>query len=81
MQLIPVRYKVDLAVLPIGGNFTMDVEDAIMASDFVKCNKVLGYHYDTNPLIKIDDKDLAVRSFKAKGKELILLGVGQKVLA
>lgn len=52
-----------------------------MASDFVKCNKVLGYHYDTNPLIKIDDKDLAVRSFKAKGKELILLGVGQNVLA
>lgn len=81
MQLIPVRYKVDLAILPVGGNFTMDVEDAIMASDFVKCNKVLGYHYDTNPLIKIDDKDLAVRSFKAKGKELILLGVGQNVLA
>ena len=79
MQLIPVRYKLDLAVLPIGGNFTMDVEDAIMASDFVKCNKILGYHYNTMSHIKID-KDAAVRSFKAKGKELILLGVGQIVV-
>ena len=80
MQLIPVRYKLDLAVLPIGGNFTMDVEDAIMASDFVKCNKVLGYHYYTFHIIKVDDKDLAVRSFKAKGKELVLLNIGQTLL-
>ena len=81
MQLIPVRYKLDLAVLPIGGNFTMDVEDAIMASDFVKCNKILGYHYDTFHFIKLEDRDLAIRSFKAKGKELILLGIGHTVLA
>ena len=79
MQLIPVRYKLDLAILPIGGNFTMDVEDAIMASDFVKCNKVLGYHYDTFNLIKLDDKDLAKRSFKAKGKELIITDIGQSI--
>ena len=70
MQLIPVRYKLDLAILPIGGNFTMD---------FVKCNKVLGYHYDTFNLIKLDDKDLAKRSFKAKGKELILTDIGQSI--
>lgn len=76
MQLIPVRFKIDMALLPIGGNFTMDVEDAIMASDFVKCNKVLGLHYDTFTLIKID-KSAAQRSFKAKGKELILLNIGQ----
>ena len=79
MQLIPVRYKLDLAVLPIGGNFTMDVDDAIMASDFVKCNRVLGYHYDTNRFIKVDDKEGAIRGFKAKGKDLILLNVGQKL--
>ena len=59
----------------------MDVEDAIMASDFVKCNKILGYHYDTFHFIKLEDRDLAIRSFKAKGKELILLGIGHTVLA
>jgi hypothetical protein len=33
MKLIPMRTKLDLAILPI--NFTMDVEDAIIAADFV----------------------------------------------
>ncbi|WP_392448530.1 metal-dependent hydrolase [Capnocytophaga canis] len=75
MQLIPVRYKLDLAILPIGGNFTMDVEDAIMASDFVKCNTIMGVNYDTFNLIKIDH-ELAKRSFKAKGKELLLPAIG-----
>ncbi|HTO36696.1 MAG TPA: metal-dependent hydrolase, partial [Flavobacterium sp.] len=32
MKLIPLRTKLDLAIFPVGGNFTMDVEDAIMAS-------------------------------------------------
>lgn len=78
MQLIPVRFKLDLAILPIGGNFTMDIEDAIMASDFVKCNTVMGVNYDTFNLIKIDH-ELAKRSFKAKGKELLLLEIGRTI--
>lgn len=78
MQLIPVRYRIDLAVLPIGNNFTMDVEDAIMASDFVKCNKVLGVNYDTFSCIKVDH-DSAKRNFKAKGKELLLLEIGRTI--
>ena len=47
MKLIPMQTKLDLAILPIGDNFTMGVDDAILASDFVKCDKVLGCHYDT----------------------------------
>jgi L-ascorbate metabolism protein UlaG (beta-lactamase superfamily) len=41
----PMRTKLDLAILPVGNNFTMDVEDAIIAADFVDCDKIL-YHYD-----------------------------------
>ena len=41
MKLIPMRTKLDLAIFPIGNNFTMDVEDAIMAADFVDCDKIL----------------------------------------
>lgn len=78
MQLIPVRHKIDFAILPIGDNFTMDVEDAIMASDFVKCNKVLGVNYDTFNFIKIDHEE-AKRSFKAKGKDLLLLEIGRTI--
>lgn len=78
MQLIPVRERIDLAILPIGSNFTMDVEDAIMASDFVKCNRVLGVNYGTFNVIKID-YEAARRSFKAKGKELLLLEIGRTI--
>ena len=54
MKLIPMRTKLDLAILPIGSNFTMDVEDAIIASDFVECDKILGYHFDTFGYIEIN---------------------------
>ncbi|NMH28947.1 metal-dependent hydrolase [Flavobacterium silvaticum] len=75
MKLIPLRYKLDLAILPIGSNYTMDVDDAVTASDFVACNKILGYHFDTFGYIKINKED-AKRKFSQAGKELILLPVG-----
>ncbi|HFS67101.1 MAG TPA: metal-dependent hydrolase [Flavobacteriia bacterium] len=78
MQLIPLQTKIDLAVLPIGDNFTMGIKDAIFASDFVRCNRVLGYHYDTFGYIVIDHQK-AINSFKEKEKELILLAIGESI--
>ena len=78
MKLIPMRTKLDLAILPIGDNFTMDVEDAIIASDFIDCDKILGYHYDTFGYIEIDH-EAAIRKFFDKGKDLMLLGIGESI--
>lgn len=78
MKLIPLRTKLDLAILPIGNNFTMDVEDAIIASDFVECDKILGYHFDTFGYIKIDHED-SIRKFFDKGKDLMLLEIGESI--
>lgn len=78
MKLIPMRTKLDLAVLPVGSNFTMDVEDAIIASDFLECDKILGYHFDTFGYIKID-KEAAKKAFFNKGKDLMLLDIGQSI--
>jgi L-ascorbate metabolism protein UlaG (beta-lactamase superfamily) len=78
MKLIPMRTKLDLAIFPIGGNFTMDVEDAIIASDFVDCDKILGVHYDTFGYIIIDHED-AIRKFFDKGKDLMLLKIGESI--
>lgn len=78
MKLIPMRTKLDLAILPIGDNFTMDVEDAILASDFVDCDKILGYHYDTFGYIKINHKE-AIQKFFDKGKDLMLLEIGDSI--
>lgn len=78
MQLIPLRTSLDLAVLPIGNNFTMDVEDAIIASDFVECDTILGYHFDTFGYIEIDHKE-AVKKFFDAGKDLMLLEIGASI--
>jgi len=78
MKLIPMQTKLDLAILPIGDNFTMGIESAVIASDFVQCNKVLGYHFDTFGYIEINHKK-AVASFVKKDKELILLDIGASV--
>jgi L-ascorbate metabolism protein UlaG (beta-lactamase superfamily) len=75
MKLIGESTKLDFAVLCVGDNFTMGVEDALRAAEFVQCDRVLGVHFDTFPPIKID-RDKAVETFKRGGKELILLNPG-----
>lgn len=77
MKLIPdVIGELDLAILPVGDNFTMGVEEALKASSFLNCNKILGYHFDTFGYIKIDHKASIERFSKAK-KELLLLEIGE----
>lgn len=78
MKLIPMQTKLDLAILPIGDNFTMGIDDAIIASDFVDCDKVLGVHYDTFGYIEIDSS-MAKRKFYDAGKDLMLLGIGESI--
>lgn len=78
MKLIPMRHQVDLAVLPIGDNFTMGVDDAVIASDFIECNRVVGCHYDTFGFIEIDHK-VAKEKFEMKKKELLLLEIGESI--
>jgi len=79
MKLIPMSTKLDLAVLPIGDNFTMGTEDAILASNFVECDTVLGYHFDTFGYIEIDH-DKATKKFIKAGKKLHLLEIGESMV-
>ncbi|QNK78046.1 metal-dependent hydrolase [Winogradskyella undariae] len=78
MKLIPMQTKLDLAILPIGDNFTMGINDAILASDFIECDKILGYHYDTFGYIEIDHEE-AKRKFFDKEKDLMLLEIGESM--
>ncbi|MEI8042322.1 MAG: metal-dependent hydrolase [Verrucomicrobiota bacterium] len=76
MKLIGESTKLDFAVLCIGDNFTMGVEDAIKAAEFVRCDEVLGVHYNTFPPIKIDGQ-AAISRFQANRKNLHLLLPGE----
>ena len=78
MKLIPLEFNLDLAILPIGDNFTMGIDEAIFASDFVECDKVLGYHFDTFGYIEIDH-EAAKRKFFDKNKDLMLLEIGESI--
>lgn len=79
MKIIPmVCPTLDFAILPIGDNFTMGYEDAVIAAEFIQCDKIIGCHFDTFGYIKIDH-EAAIREFKNAGKELILLQVGQSI--
>ncbi len=77
MKLIPLTCpELDFAILPIGDNFTMGYEEAAIACDYIECDKAVGCHYDTFGYIEIDHK-AAQKAFEAKGKELILLPIGE----
>ncbi|HZJ36921.1 MAG TPA: metal-dependent hydrolase, partial [Gillisia sp.] len=78
MKLIPGSTNLDLVILPIGDNFTMGIEDAIRASDFVACDKIIGCHFDTFGYIEIDHEE-AKRKFYEKGKDLMLLEIGESI--
>lgn len=57
MQLL--RGQVDVAILPIGDNFTMGPDDAAIAVDFIRPKRVIPVHYGTWPLIAQDPKEFA----------------------
>jgi L-ascorbate metabolism protein UlaG (beta-lactamase superfamily) len=54
MQLIARRRAIDVALLPIGGHYTMDRHDAVAAAEFVGAATVIPMHYDTFPPIETD---------------------------
>lgn len=75
MKLTGEMYQLDYAFLPIGDNFTMGVDDAILASKFIRCNNIIGMHYNTFGFIKIDTEQ-AITRFKNEGIDLNLLEIG-----
>lgn len=78
MKVLADIYNLDYAILPIGGNYTMDAEDALIATKYLECNKVIGVHYNTFPAIEIDTK-VALDQFKRENKTLLLPEIGETI--
>ncbi len=72
MCTIPNFGKLNISILPIGGRFTMDVKDALIATEYLKCNKVIGVHYNTFDSILIN-KEKSKNIFYKHYKNLILM--------
>ncbi|HPD33601.1 MAG TPA: metal-dependent hydrolase [Bacteroidota bacterium] len=54
MKLIGELNKIDVMLCPIGDNFTMGIDDAVVACEFVRPRLVVPMHYNTFPLIQAD---------------------------
>ena len=78
MKLIPLWADLNFAILPLGDNFTMGMEDAVHAAQFCEAKKVVGVHFDTFGYIKIDH-DRAKQIFKEADIELILPEIGSTI--
>ncbi len=78
MKLIGELETPDLALLPIGDNFTMGIDDAVLAASFVKAPAVIPYHYNTWPLIEADPLEFKDKVEQKTGARCIILAPGEK---
>ena len=79
MKLIGESTRLSFAVLPIGDFYTMGIDDALRAAEFVGVSKFVGVHYDTFPPIKID-RPAAFAAAKARNKEMLLPAIGETIV-
>jgi L-ascorbate metabolism protein UlaG (beta-lactamase superfamily) len=79
MKLIGDVGGVDLAVLPIGDNFTMGPDDAAQAAQFVKAKHVLPSHYNTFPVIEVDAAAFARKLQRETGIDCTVLAVDESL--
>jgi len=78
MKLIGEMHPVDLALLPIGDNFTMGVDDAIKAVELMRPKQAVPMHYDTFDLIKADPRKFAAGA-ERHGAKVSILKVGESL--
>ncbi|GAA5416343.1 UPF0173 metal-dependent hydrolase SA1529 [Paraliobacillus ryukyuensis] len=67
MKMIGEMNDIDVAFLPIGDNFTMGPEDALIAAKWIDASYVVPVHYNTFPLIEQDGKAFAANVTPGKG--------------
>jgi L-ascorbate metabolism protein UlaG (beta-lactamase superfamily) len=79
MALVSAQFDLQLAILPIGNTYTMGVNDAVEAAKLLKCDKIMGVHYDTFPAIEISNKLQAAEKFAAQNIELYLPAIGDTI--
>ena len=78
LQLIGHRAgPIDVALLCIGGHYTMDRHDAVTAVDFIGAKQVIPCHYDTFPPIETDAEAFKADAERATSSEIVILQPGE----
>jgi len=77
MKLIAQRSDIDVFLVPIGGHYTMDRRDAVVACDFVGAKTVIPMHYNTFPPIETDAEAFKSDVESQTSSQVVLLDPGQ----
>ena len=78
LQLIARRgNQVDVALVPIGGHYTMDRIDAVTAVEFVAPKVVIPVHYDTMPVIETDAQQFKADVESQTSAKVAILAPGE----
>ncbi len=72
MKLIGEMNKIDIMFLPIGDNFTMGIDDAVKAVEFVNPRVVIPMHYKTWDIINAEPEEFKEK-LVGSGKEVVIL--------
>ncbi len=78
LALYGAHHEIDLAFLPIGDNFTMGPDDALIAADMLQAKAVVPIHYDTFDLIK-QDANAFCEKIEAQGQTGHPLAIGESL--
>ena len=76
MKLIGEMCRIDYAFLPIGDNFTMGIDDAVKAAEFLNADTIIPIHYNTFDAIKADPNEFK-RKIESVGKKCNVLKAGE----
>jgi L-ascorbate metabolism protein UlaG (beta-lactamase superfamily) len=68
---------IDLAILPIGDNFTMGPDDALRAVKLIQPRQVVPIHYNTFDVIKQDPQAWAIRVQQETDAEVVVMKPGE----
>lgn len=78
MKLFGELFDIDYAIMPIGDNYTMGPEDALLAAEFLKAKHVIPLHYNTWPVIAQNAEDFK-KAAAAKGIDVIIVKPGETI--
>ena len=78
MKIIGKVYKPDIAILPIGGHYTMDIENAVIAAQWLEAKHIIPMHYNTFEAIQINTTELETK-FNKINKNVIVLKIGESL--
>ena len=77
LELIGRRHAVDVALIPIGGHYTMDRHDAVVAAELIGAGTVIPMHYDTFPPIATDAGAFKAEVESKTSSQVVVLAPGE----